>query len=177
MAVVPNSYFFFSIQLWRLWSRPNMTRRIRRLKVTLANAAALSLTSDMWTSNNMDSYLAVRCHYIWSLMVPPTWLLVAKHWGLRHAICMAYILNLIVKKALDSTPVLSAIRTKARRPVRYFRSSTTAKVGSLTLLSYLLMYYLLLLHSSQLFVFLKEKLALTRADGEASAKANPGGRH
>lgn len=37
---------------------------------------------------------------------------------LRHAICVAYILNLIVKKALDSTPVLSAIRTKARRPVR-----------------------------------------------------------
>lgn len=41
-----------------------MTRRIRRLKVTLANAAAFSLTSDMWTSNNMDSYLAVTCHYI-----------------------------------------------------------------------------------------------------------------
>ncbi|KAK0137855.1 Zinc finger BED domain-containing protein 1 [Merluccius polli] len=46
---------------------------------------------------------------------------------LRHAICVAHTLNLIVKKSLDLTPVLSAIRTKARRLVGYFRSSTTAK--------------------------------------------------
>lgn len=64
---------------------------------------------------------------------------------LRHAICVAHTLNLIVKKCLDLTPVLSAIRTKARKLVGYFRSSTSAKVGSLTIFSYLLMYYLFII--------------------------------
>ena len=27
-------------------------------------ASAVSLTADMWTSMNMDAYLAVTCHYI-----------------------------------------------------------------------------------------------------------------
>ena len=59
---------------------------------------------------------------------------------LRHAICVAHIINLIVKKSLDLTPVLFAIRIKARRLGGYFR-----KVGSLTLFSYLLMHYLFII--------------------------------
>ena len=83
---------------------------------------------------------------------------------LRHAICVAHTLNLIVKKCLDLTPVLSTIRTKARRLVGYFRSSTSAKVGSLTIFSYLLMYYLFIIApfiTNFIFcVFKKEKLAV-----------------
>lgn len=37
---------------------------------------------------------------------------------------------LVMKKALDQNPVLSAIRAKARKLVGFFRSSTTAKVWS-----------------------------------------------
>ncbi|KAK0153212.1 Zinc finger BED domain-containing protein 4 [Merluccius polli] len=122
----------------------------------------------MWTSINMDAYLALTCHYIdASTTLRSTVLGVVyfpdKHtavnlatvktslmeeWGigakvtclvtdgaanmlvtlrLRHAICVAHTLNLIVKKCLDLTPVLSSIRTKARRLVGYFRSSTSAK--------------------------------------------------
>lgn len=61
---------------------------------------------------------------------------------LRHAICIAHILNLNVKKALELTPVLSSIRSKARKLVGYFRSSTTAKVSLLFLFSPTFMYYL-----------------------------------
>ncbi|XP_076869612.1 E3 SUMO-protein ligase ZBED1-like [Brachyhypopomus gauderio] len=50
-----------------------------------------------------------------------------KNLKLRHAVCIAHTLNLVVKKALELTPVLSTIRTKARKLVGYFRSSTTAK--------------------------------------------------
>ncbi|KAK0139038.1 Zinc finger BED domain-containing protein 1 [Merluccius polli] len=46
---------------------------------------------------------------------------------LRHHICIAHTLNLIVKKALDQNPVFSGIRAKARKLVGFFRSSTTAK--------------------------------------------------
>ncbi|XP_016320206.1 zinc finger BED domain-containing protein 4-like isoform X1 [Sinocyclocheilus anshuiensis] len=46
---------------------------------------------------------------------------------LRHTVCIAHTLNLIVKKALDQTPVLADIRAKARKLVGYFRSSVTAK--------------------------------------------------
>jgi len=47
----------------------------------------------------------------------------------RHAICIAHTLNLIVKKSLDMSPTICAIRTKARRVVGYFRSSTSEKVS------------------------------------------------
>ncbi|XP_069569518.1 E3 SUMO-protein ligase ZBED1-like [Brachyistius frenatus] len=46
---------------------------------------------------------------------------------LRHHVCIAHTLNLIVKKTLDQQPVLSGIRAKARKLVGFFRSSTTAK--------------------------------------------------
>ncbi|KAM8907828.1 uncharacterized protein AB9W97_004792 isoform 2-T2 [Spinachia spinachia] len=46
---------------------------------------------------------------------------------LRHHICIAHTLNLMVKKALDQQPVLAGIRAKARKLLGFFRSSTTAK--------------------------------------------------
>lgn len=180
----------------------------QKAKLQLQNVTAVSLTSDMWTSINMDAYLALTCHYIdentslrstllgvvyfpekhtavnlasvktslmeeWGIVSKVTCLVTdgaanmlacGKALRLRHAICVAHTLNLIVKKSLDLTPVLSAIRTKARRLVGYFRSSTTAKVGSLTLFSYLLMYYLFIIAPfftiTLIFCVLKEKLAL-----------------
>lgn len=35
-----------------------------KAKAEVQKVAAVSLTSDMWTSINMDAYLAVTCHYI-----------------------------------------------------------------------------------------------------------------
>ena len=140
---------------------------------TLSKATAVSLTSDMWTSTNMDAYLGVTCHYIDGDCTLRSSLLDVSHfpqthtasnladsiaelmvqWGiknkiccivtdgaanmlkcgrvleLRHAICIAHTLNLIVKKCFDLTPALSAIRSKVRRIVGYFRSSTSAKVS------------------------------------------------
>ncbi|XP_065152040.1 zinc finger BED domain-containing protein 4-like [Paramisgurnus dabryanus] len=46
---------------------------------------------------------------------------------LRHVPCFAHTLNLIVKKALDQTPVINEIRQKARKIVGLFRSSCKAK--------------------------------------------------
>lgn len=54
----------------------------------------------------------------------------ARELRLKHAICVAHTLNLVVKKALDQIPELSDIRAKSRKIVGYFRSSTTAKVSS-----------------------------------------------
>lgn len=45
---------------------------------------------------------------------------------LRHSICIAHALNLIVNKAMDF-PGLQDIRSKARKIVAHFRSSTVAK--------------------------------------------------
>lgn len=61
----------------------------------------------------------------------------ARQLGLKHAICVAHTLNLIVKKALDPTPELSVIRAKSRKMVGYFRRSTTAKVSSVAQLQFL----------------------------------------
>ncbi|XP_035993649.1 zinc finger BED domain-containing protein 4-like [Fundulus heteroclitus] len=46
---------------------------------------------------------------------------------LRHHICIAHTLNVLVKRVLDQHPVLSGLRAKGRKLVGYFRSSTTAK--------------------------------------------------
>ncbi|KAJ0002710.1 hypothetical protein NQD34_007859 [Periophthalmus magnuspinnatus] len=46
---------------------------------------------------------------------------------MRHTICIAHSLNLVVKKAIDQTEGLAEIREKARKIVGYFRSSTLAK--------------------------------------------------
>ncbi|KAK7878477.1 hypothetical protein WMY93_034301, partial [Mugilogobius chulae] len=35
-----------------------------KAKLELDKASAVSLTADMWTSINMDAYLAITCHYI-----------------------------------------------------------------------------------------------------------------
>ncbi|KAI7806093.1 putative zinc finger BED domain-containing protein 6-like [Triplophysa rosa] len=143
-----------------------------KAKAEVKKVAAVSLTSDMWTSINMDAYLAVTCHFVDNNTCLNSVLLgvvqfpqahtgenvtyvkasLMEEWGitnnvtclvtdgaanmiacgrelrLRHTICTAHTLNLIVKKALDQTPVLSDIQAKARRLVAYFRSSTTAKV-------------------------------------------------
>lgn len=47
--------------------------------------------------------------------------------NLRHVPCFAHNLNLIVKKALDQTPLINEIRQKARKIVGLFRSSCKAK--------------------------------------------------
>ena len=36
----------------------------REAKALVQQATAVSLTADMWTSMNMDAYLAVTCHFI-----------------------------------------------------------------------------------------------------------------
>ncbi|XP_015232424.1 PREDICTED: zinc finger BED domain-containing protein 1-like [Cyprinodon variegatus] len=46
---------------------------------------------------------------------------------LRHHICVAHTMNLVVKKSLDQHPVLSGIQAKAWKLVGYCRSSTTVK--------------------------------------------------
>ena len=45
----------------------------------------------------------------------------------RHSICVAHALNLIVRKSFDQVPVLADLREKARKIVTYFRTSTTGK--------------------------------------------------
>ncbi|XP_032428162.1 zinc finger BED domain-containing protein 1-like [Xiphophorus hellerii] len=140
-------------------------------KAKVEKVAAVSLTSDMWTSINMDAYLAVTCHFVeengklssvllgvqafpqshtaeniacvkaslmeeWGIsgkvtcMVTdgaPNMVACVRELKLRHHICVAHTLNLVVKRALDQHPVLSGLRAKARKLVGYFRSSTTAK--------------------------------------------------
>uniref|UniRef100_A0A3B5QKN7 HAT C-terminal dimerisation domain-containing protein n=1 Tax=Xiphophorus maculatus TaxID=8083 RepID=A0A3B5QKN7_XIPMA len=147
-------------------------------KAKVEKVAAVSLTSDMWTSINMDAYLAVTCHFVeeneklssvllgvqafpqshtaenivcvkaslmeeWGIsgkvtcMVTdsaPNMVACVRELKLRHHICVAHTLNVVVKRALDQHPVLSGLRAKARKLVGYFRSSTTAKVCSFLLL-------------------------------------------
>ncbi|XP_037637100.1 zinc finger BED domain-containing protein 4-like [Sebastes umbrosus] len=142
-----------------------------KAKAIVQKVAAVSLISDMWTSINVDAYLAVTCHFVdentrlrsvmlgvlkfplthtaenlacvkaslmeeWGITNKVTCLVTdgaanmiacGRELRLRHTICIAHTLNLIVKKALELTPVLSDIRAKARKLVGYFRSSTTAK--------------------------------------------------
>lgn len=137
----------------------------------LQKTEGVSLTADMWTSINMDAYLAVTCHYVDDKDKLATVLLgvrsfpkahtaenlaeakrlLFEEWGIqskikslvtdaasnmiatannlkiRHVICIAHALNLVVKKSLDATPGLEDVRTRARRMVTYFKTSTTAK--------------------------------------------------
>lgn len=46
---------------------------------------------------------------------------------IRHSVCIAHNLNLLVRKSCDQIPALTSIRHKSRQIVTYFRSSTTAK--------------------------------------------------
>ncbi|XP_029692271.1 uncharacterized protein [Takifugu rubripes] len=141
-----------------------------KAKAALQNVDSASLTADMWTSINMDAYLAVTCHAIHAGELSTTLLGVRpfpishtaeniagtarellREWALeekvrcletdaaanmiaaanilrvRHAVCLAHALNLTVKKAMDATPGLDNIRSKTRRMITYFKSSTTAK--------------------------------------------------
>ncbi|XP_076866846.1 E3 SUMO-protein ligase ZBED1-like isoform X1 [Brachyhypopomus gauderio] len=117
-----------------------------KAKAEVLKVPAVSLTADMWTSLNMDAYLkfpqahtaenlaCVKSSLMeeWGIKSKVTCLVTdgasacGKNLKLRHAVCIAHTLNLVVKKALELTPVLSTIRTKARKLVGYFRSSTTA---------------------------------------------------
>ena len=137
----------------------------------LQQVVSVSLTSDMWTSINMEAYLAVTCHYIDGEDKLGTILLGVEHfptthtaenlalahtkfmeeWGIqdkakclvtdaaanmiacvnllnvRHALCIAHSLNLIVRKSFDEVAGLAELRAKCRKMVTYFRTSTTAK--------------------------------------------------
>ena len=137
----------------------------------IKKTSTVSLTSDMWTSINMDAYLAVTCHYINEEMQLSTLLLGIKRFpcshtaaniaeaketlmaewkirakvktlvtdsaanmiacanllNVRHISCFAHMLNLVVKKSLAQTPGLDEIRTRARKIVVHFKSSTTAR--------------------------------------------------
>ncbi|KAJ0002708.1 hypothetical protein NQD34_007857 [Periophthalmus magnuspinnatus] len=139
-------------------------------KEQLQKASALSLTSDMWTSINMEAYLAVTCHFFHDDQLCST-LLGVKHfpqshtaenfaeghinlmeeWGIReitkflitdgasnmiamakrlnvrHTVCVADAINLMVKKSLDDAAGMNELRTKCRKVATYFRTSTTAK--------------------------------------------------
>lgn len=137
----------------------------------IQNVSAVSLTADMWTSMNMEAYLAITCHFIDENDKLGTVLLGVEHfpsshtaenlaqvvhthmeeWGIthkvkclvtdaasnmiacaktlqiRHSICIAHALNLLVRKSFDQIPALCEIRTKAKKIVTYFRTSTTGK--------------------------------------------------
>ncbi|KAJ8352141.1 hypothetical protein SKAU_G00236170 [Synaphobranchus kaupii] len=140
-------------------------------KAEMQKVVAVSLTSDMWTSINMDAYLAVTCHFIddhdklgtvllgvekfpnshtaaniaqvkttlmleWGITdkvgclvtdAAPNMIACARNLKIRHAVCIAHNLNLIVLKSFEHTPGLNDMRTKSRKIVTYFRTSTTAK--------------------------------------------------
>ena len=142
-----------------------------KARAVMQSVEAVSLTSDMWTSINMEAYLAVTCHYVYDPAKLATVLLgvlpfpkshtadnisaakrsLMEEWGiegkvtsivtdaganmvasvrslnLRHVICFVHALNLVVKKSLDATPVLADIRSRSRKVVTYFKTSTTAK--------------------------------------------------
>ena len=142
-----------------------------RVKMEVQQAVAVSMTADMWTSVNMEAYLALTCHYInvnmqlctsvlrvqyfpqshtadnlaqvtrgmmddWAITnkvkclvtdAAPNMIASTKILQIRHSICIAHSLNLLVKKSCDQIPTLASIRHKSRQIVTYFRSSTTAK--------------------------------------------------
>lgn len=47
--------------------------------------------------------------------------------NLRHGLCFAHSLNLVVKKSLDATARLDDLCTRARKVVTFFKTYTTAK--------------------------------------------------
>ncbi|XP_051244075.1 zinc finger BED domain-containing protein 4-like [Dicentrarchus labrax] len=142
-----------------------------KAKAVIQRVEAVSLTADMWTSINMDAYLAVTGHYLdesvklatvllgvlpfpeaptaanitaatrslmeeWSIEGKVTSIVTdaganmvasVRSLNLRHALCFAHSLNLVVKKSLDATPGLEDLRTRARKVVTLFKTSTTAR--------------------------------------------------
>ncbi|KAK7909453.1 hypothetical protein WMY93_014137 [Mugilogobius chulae] len=107
-----------------------------KAKADVKEATAVCLTSDMWTSLHMDAYLAVTCHFEWAIKEKVNCLVTdgaqnmiacGRELQMRHTICIAHALNLVVKKAMEQTQGLQDIRERARKIVGYFRSSTLAK--------------------------------------------------
>ncbi|XP_023805548.1 zinc finger BED domain-containing protein 4-like [Oryzias latipes] len=143
-----------------------------KTKKDLQSAVAVTLTADMWTSMNMEAYLAVTGHYVdkesqelyssvlavqhfpqkhtaeniatvkrslmeeWGIAGKVRCLVTdaaanmaacARMLQIRHTICIAHSLNLIVRKSCDQIPAITEIRNKTRHIVTYFRSSVTAK--------------------------------------------------
>lgn len=141
-----------------------------KIKEDLKKVACVSLTSDMWTSENMDTFMGVTCHFLQKGKLQSRLLGVSKFpqsdtadsfkeaqelliadWGLKHKLvciitnnianmtrcaqlmkinhisCFAHTLNLVVKKAIEDTSGLAHIRSKARKIVGLFKSSTMAK--------------------------------------------------
>ena len=142
-----------------------------KARAVMQSVEAVSLTADMWTSINMDAYLAVTCHYVDDSAKLATVLLgvlpfpvshtadnisaakrsLIEEWGIegkvtsivtdaganmiasvrnlniRHVVCFAHALNLLLKKSLHATPGLADIRSRSRKVVTYFKTSTTAK--------------------------------------------------
>ncbi|KAM9726418.1 E3 SUMO-protein ligase ZBED1-like isoform 2-T2 [Menidia menidia] len=142
-----------------------------KAKEDIQKVTAVSLTADMWTSMNMEAYLAITCHFIdpndklsivligvehfpythtsdnlarvvhnhmaeWGITDKVNCLVTdaaanmiacAKALKIRHSICIAHGLNLLVRKSFDQIPDLCDIRAKAKRIVAYFHSSTTGK--------------------------------------------------
>ncbi|KAK1900426.1 Zinc finger BED domain containing protein 1 [Dissostichus eleginoides] len=86
----------------------------------MQKVAAVSLTSDMWTSINMDVYLAVTCHFVDDNTRLNSVLLGVQQFPQTHT-----AENLARVKA--SLMEEWGITDKARKLVGYFRSSTLAK--------------------------------------------------
>ena len=122
-------YVILFLQALKAMVEQKFLKAKEEAKARVEEAAAVSLTADMWTSIHMDAYLAVTCHFINDSHTLSTVLLACtREMKVKHAICIAHAINLMVKKALDQTPGLPELRMKARKLVGLFRSSTTAKV-------------------------------------------------
>uniref|UniRef100_A0A1A8JPC8 DUF659 domain-containing protein n=1 Tax=Nothobranchius kuhntae TaxID=321403 RepID=A0A1A8JPC8_NOTKU len=57
---------------------------LERVKREVQQAVAVSITADMWTSLNMEAYLALTCHYINDNMQLCTSVLGVKHFPQSH---------------------------------------------------------------------------------------------
>lgn len=122
-----------------------------KARAVMHNVEAVSLTAYMWTSINMDAFLAVTYHYVddssklatvllgvlpfphtadnisaaqrslmeeWGIETKVTSIVTdaganmvasVKNFNLRHVVCFAHALNLVVKKSLYATPGLADI--------------------------------------------------------------------
>ncbi|XP_070399388.1 zinc finger BED domain-containing protein 4-like [Nothobranchius furzeri] len=103
---------------------------LERVKREVQQAVAVSITADMWTSLNMEAYLALTCHYINDNMQLCTSVLGVKHFPQSHtADNLAQVKRGMVDDwaITNKIPELPSIRHKSRQVVSFFRSSTTAK--------------------------------------------------
>lgn len=170
VSILDPTYILPSRQTLKKMVDTKFTEEKEKAKEEVLRATGISLTSDMWTTVHMDSYLAVTCHFVDSQDKLSTVLLgvgqfsgsstaaniaavktaLMEEWGIRskirclvtdaaanmiacanilqvrHTICIAHALNLVVIKAIDF-PGFDEIRGRARKIVAYFRSSTVAK--------------------------------------------------